>query len=58
MFVKFPLLAGVITRKRVGRYEEVTEVLMSGVSTGGHQMSSWRKSIKTGAMAPRLGGHA
>ena len=57
MFVKFPLL-GVITRKRVGRYEEVTEVLMRGGSTGGHQMSSWRKSIKTGAMAPRLGGHA
>ena len=42
---------------RVGRYEEVTEVMSRG-STGGHQMSSWRKSIKKGAMAPWFRDHA
>lgn len=47
-----------VVSHRVGRYEEVTEVMMSGGSTGGHQMSSWRKSIKKGAMAPWFRGHA
>lgn len=47
-----------VVSHRVGRYEEVTEVMMSEGSTGGQQMSSWRKSIKKGAMAPWFGGHA